>query len=43
MDIVLIVLILAAAIFAVGAWLSKSLTDLGLAVLTLAFILERLG
>ena len=43
MDIVLIVLILAAAIFAVGAWLSKSLIDLGLAVLTLAFILERLG
>lgn len=42
MDIILIVLIVAAVIFAVAAWISKSLTNLGLAVLTLAFILERL-
>lgn len=42
MDIILIVLIISAVIFAIAAWMGKSLTNLGLAVLTLAFILERL-
>ncbi len=43
MDVVLIVLVIAAVIFGIAAWMSKSLTNLGLAVLTLAFILERLA
>lgn len=43
MDIILVVLIVAAVIFGIAAWMSKSLTNLGLTVLTLAFILERLS
>lgn len=41
-DISTILFLIAAVIFGIGAWMGKSLTDLGLAVLAFAFFLQSL-
>lgn len=42
MDVVMLIFGAAAVVFAIAAWTGKSLTDLGLFGLALAFFIERI-